>query len=181
MGISYRRRDSNPQGLAPSRFWVCRVYHSTTSAFWLPVCQRTTVFVSTIPLYFKECLLKNLFWNYFHNLYARWDSNPQPRRARLLRPLCIPNSTTRAYVQRTISRPSRTRTLKNGFGDRHVTITSTTHGSTAGQFRDVDLEDMNLLLCLWATAVWLLGYPDLNRRPLHYQCSALTSWAISQC
>ena len=90
LGIPYRRRDSNPQGLAPSRFWVCRVYHSTTSAFWLPVCQRTTVFVSTIPLYFKECLLKNVLKLFSQILYARWDSNPQPRRARLLRPLCMP-------------------------------------------------------------------------------------------
>ena len=70
----------------------------------------------------------------------------------------------------------------NGFGDhlfQPLTQARVIH-STAGQFRDVDLEDMSLLLCLWATAVWLLGYPDLNRRPLHYQCSALTSWAISQ-
>ena len=122
LGILYRRRDSNPQGLAPSRFWVCRVYHSTTSAFWLPVCQRTTVFVSTIPLYFKECLLKNVLKLFSQILYARWDSNPQPRRARLLRPLCIPNSTTHAYIQRTISRPSRTRTLSFRVGAGNVAL-----------------------------------------------------------
>lgn len=66
---------------------------------------------STIPLYFKECLLKNVLELFSQNLYARWDSNPQPRRARLLRPLCIPNSTTRAYIQRTINRPPKTRTM----------------------------------------------------------------------
>ena len=108
------------KGLRPADFESAVSANSTTSAFWLPVCQRTTVFVSTIPLYFKECLLKNVLKLFSQILYARWDSNPQPRRARLLRPLCIPNSTTHAYIQRTISRPSRSRTLSFRVGAGNV-------------------------------------------------------------
>ena len=81
---------------------------------------KNNLFVSTIPLYFKECLLKNVLKLFSQILYARWDSNPQPRRARLLRPLCIPNSTTHAYIQRTISRPSRSRTLSLRVGAVNV-------------------------------------------------------------
>ena len=96
-GIMCRRRDSNPQELAPNRFWVCRVYHFHHFGILASSMSKNNLFVSTIPLYFKECFLKNIFEIIFTFLCARWDSNPQPRRARFLRPLCIPFHHSRIY------------------------------------------------------------------------------------
>ena len=92
------------------------------------------------------------------NLYPRWDSNPQ-----ILHPKCsaYSNSATRALIL-SICLPN----IKY-FIEQMMGIEPTYPAWKAGI--------LTVVLHLHFLCCWL----DLNQRPPHYQCGALTNWATA--